>query len=473
MEQNLSAEIIPGKLRLHMRRHELTLHGHGAPCTTLFTEGLWAHGQKELLCTLLLPRVKQPDLTLLLQFFRQVYQLAEQGQLVDEGGRTGIHIPNLFGRDDICGFVYIRSEPLEGIELPNAPTLAMIMVFGDELEAYDRYGATRLLAKLGEASHTYPCPFWSDPTREPVLSLESLEQSSLLAKTPAIYVQEASFVFHAPRIRLSLKPEARQHFQPLAQYPPDRPLALYTRIEDGADACLVWHPNARQPHAITPGHGSAARMTGNFIVFVPQQTRDGGQMVEDGFGIFLTDASWTALRDALMSGNSLSIKGQEGLYDLEVTWLKEAYLNPIDQTALRIQGGWKTVHPDPQAARPPSNQFPITQTHIVLLTDDESLRANIGVEALSHYIISVQAAVREGYEQAAPRAGFDLILQFELDPGDVGLKIVSRPTLDEQELQAIHDHLLTLGAPVVQGEVRFQVLCALFGGSGQALAQFH
>jgi hypothetical protein len=53
--------------------------------------------------------------------------------------------------------------------------------------------------------------------------------------------------------------------------PPEIPLAFLTTLDAHADACLVWPPGQQAPEEISPPGSLGARLSGCFVLFVPQQ----------------------------------------------------------------------------------------------------------------------------------------------------------------------------------------------------------
>jgi len=47
--------------------------------------------------------------------------------------------------------------------------------------------------------------------------------------------------------------------------------------------------------------GTGNRIAGNHVIFVPEQSRDAVAVVEDGFAVLLTNASWLEIRQRLAS----------------------------------------------------------------------------------------------------------------------------------------------------------------------------
>ena len=68
--------------------------------------------------------------------------------------------------------VWIKAQlPLPGVFLPQQRYLMGIFVHPLEFHVAKSHGVTRLSAMLGMAANYYPCPYWTDTTRAPVVAV--------------------------------------------------------------------------------------------------------------------------------------------------------------------------------------------------------------------------------------------------------------------------------------------------------------
>ena len=275
-------------------------------CTSYVTTGLRAFGQRELVMTM--TRGGPEPVPLL----RAIAGFAEQGTLVDDGGRTEVGPNGLFGRPELRGVVYQHAWPMDGVPVP-PDALAMIMLVGHEMQTATDYGALRVLARLGRAHRFFPTAVWCDVTRGPLFPPESGTVLENVARGSvnglAVVVEGDDIVLRAPRSALTT-------FANLP--PPDLALALLTTIAPDADSCLVWTPGQRAPEAIAFPGSTGRRTSGCFVAFVPQQDADAANVFEDGVVCMLTDASWARVRQALATGTPLTIPGTRAL---SIVWI--------------------------------------------------------------------------------------------------------------------------------------------------------
>ncbi len=283
-------------------------------CFSYVTHGLARFGQAELVFTLQrapdagLDRIATEPLPLL----RAIAGVAARGQLVGDAGITELGGNGLFGRPHLRGLAYQRAWPMAGVELADG-CLAMIALVGPEMDVVKRYGATRVLARLGRASRFFPTAVWCDPDRAPHAAVD---EPTLLANVASGRFAGVSVVETADRISLRL-PRA---LEVPALPPPEAALALLTSLDAGADACLVWSPGQREAEAITLPGSRAERISGCFAVFVPQEDADAFGAFEDGFACRLTDRSWAVVRDALVRKLDAVIPSSAGK-PLAIEWL--------------------------------------------------------------------------------------------------------------------------------------------------------
>ncbi len=457
-------ELVPGKLSARVYLHEIESQQGPVPCWSYVTDGLWAHGQKELIFTLRRDRGEEasdfPDAPL--NFFAAVYGFAARGQLVDAGDISQLGGADFLGYKSLA---YMHPQSFKDLPV-SSPALAAILLTEEELDAVREFGITRVMARLGQAYHYYPCPPWSDRTRSG-LPLMRRMQESLLVRTQRIRAPGVRVRLEENQILLRLLPQAGPHLRSeLEQVPSNAPLSLLTELDPRANGCLVWEPGQSGPVAITPPNSDGSRLTGCFMAFVPGQAEDGGQLFEDGFVMMLTDESWTTIRQALETGKAVSVPATKTGLSFSLEWIAEEYENPIDGLVYHAEGGWETY--SPEGARGKESEGPVDVKKVTLLTRQSDLETRVGTQPLVAYIEAIKGAVQDHFATLAQGPGQDLSVQFEVQPeGAVELKMASRPGIADEILQGLHSHLLTLPAPQVnRGPIAFQILFAIWGGCG-------
>lgn len=505
-------ELIPGKLRVRVYQHEIDTCNGAIPCWSYVSDGLWKHGQKELIFTLHSSDSDEltasPDIPsqsdygvhqYIFAFYKEVYRFAQQGQMVYEGDCTQFGSQGFLGCGNWSAFVYTRPQPLEGIEV-TSPLLAAILLTAEEFEVYQNFGLTRVLSHLGRAYVYYPCPPWTERSRSSVVSMKEM-QGTILGRMPLLSVrgggarvyQEArphsiqqspqprqflqqqivQWSENSARITLRLLPQAGEQLRrQLVQCPPDSIVALLTELDPTANACLVWRSGQADAFAITPPNSEGSRSGGCFIAFVPQQDADRGQVLEDGFVMLLTDQSWLTIRDAIALGNPIFIPATNNGASFSLEWIPQTYQNPIDGMSYTVEEGWNQYLPT--SPRVEADGEPARIQEIILLTNENDLAVRIGTEALANYIRDIENTVKDCFVSLSWEAGQDLLLEFEIHPrSKIDLKVASQPGIDPKIIEGIYNSLLNLPVPHVNGAaIQFQVIVNIWGGFSDRVARF-
>ncbi len=297
-------EVVPG-LTVSAIRHSINTQSGDLQCCSFITEGLTAHGQKELVLTLrVTPGAMDETFSQRLgMYFAMVKDLAAQGRTVGVGDITSFGPRRPFpGRH----LLYTQAWPWPGVPIPR-DALSIQLITEKELELVQRCGPARVMSALGKMTSHYPCPPWSDLQR-PELPAAAMLEHSLLAKFGGVCIWEVRVLQLGDDIVLRVPPALQTEFrQQFEQMPEDAALSLLTGIDRTADACLTWEPGQREPSAITPPGSKGEQISGCFLMIVPGQQEELGQLREDGFIWMLSDTSWKAVKHALSEGQALAL----------------------------------------------------------------------------------------------------------------------------------------------------------------------
>jgi hypothetical protein len=340
----VAVELVPGALSARVWAHTFRSGAELIPCWTYVTEGLPALGQKEFVFTLRRLSGEKEHPPDPLPFFAQVHGLAAKGQLVDVGGFTCFRSAvGFLGIAGLVGLAYTTTETLPGVQLPPPDqALLAILLTPEEATVVPTIGTYRVLSLLGQTQRYYPCPPWSDRRRPSVLSATDL-QGSLLGGMSTLYVRGGSartfLQSMAPAaqpgedrlgtlsgrgILLRLPADQLPRLQEAFSKAPDEgAVALLLDPDPEANVRLVWRPEQKGVQTITPAASDGSCLTGGFLalVFGPS-IQDSGRIVEDGFGVMLSTASWGRVREALLSGKPVRVPAVEPeTMDFGLEWL--------------------------------------------------------------------------------------------------------------------------------------------------------
>jgi hypothetical protein len=287
----------PGKLAVHIYAHDLETSLGTVPCWTYVSEGFAEHRHRELVFSL--RRQPQEAINIFpqdpLRFFAAAYQLAARGRPVEVGDITETSGTRFFGGH----VLYVPSQPLPGITLPPS-SMTALAVTTLELRAIRAFGATRVLARYGEATGTYPFAPWSERRRPDVVSAPFFEESLLSSMPIAPTAPQLCARLEGSELQLTATRGAWQ--QRIAKLPVEKPLAFSTGFDPEADGCLLWKPGQKARATFTADGAAAARPCGCFLAVHPDQPADIIECAEDGFVARLTADTLKSFLAALSAG---------------------------------------------------------------------------------------------------------------------------------------------------------------------------
>jgi hypothetical protein len=443
-------DIVPGRLSANVYHIIVPARAGQLPCWVYLSEGLRAHGQREIAFTLRRHESEDParfpeDP---LHFFSAVLRLAEQGKLVDSGGYSELGERGMFGDAGVRGIGYLRMHPCLGIPAP-ADALAAIPLVGAELEFAKACGITRVMATLGNAARQYPFPPWHERGRQALISPAALGQT-IVSKVASFFLGGATISKGAQGITLRL-PLARiaEIRGNLAQLPPTAGLAILTDLDVHADAYFYWGPGQKSPLGISPEGSSGAQIAGCFALFIPEQAEYGAQIFEDGFALSFPQPMWEGLRQAISYGNRFSHPPTGGAFGLSIEWDVSAGAPPIAGTGAAVAG-----------------ELYVRLPHSLI-----ELSTRLPQGGFNEYMDALEKALHAAAKALPPGPGQDLRLTVTLRPGGpVEIHIMSKPGMEQNALAHLHGALMGVRAPqVTGGPLGFNGAVALWGGTGAPL----
>ncbi|MBY0551458.1 MAG: hypothetical protein K2W95_29525 [Candidatus Obscuribacterales bacterium] len=331
--------LIPQKLAVTIHLHEIDVCGQSLSCWSYVSSGFSSVGQKEIVFTLkreLREEVlRYPGAPL--DFFRQIYPLACEGQYVDSGGFTGL-APG-FLAPHLGGVLYEKSNlRIANAELPPDLLTAIVVTPEEFAAAYD-FGNLRVLTLLGDQSRYYPFPFWIDRRRAGTVSNASIAQmkQGLPGRLHYLLMNDCSAIAHQRELlQVYLDQRHACYFRSfIDEIPPEcTAFAFQLCLDATANCCLVWQPpGAASPRAIAdsamaggspPGTESAipseALMGGAFLSIFMQETENTWGTAEDGFAVALDAKSSAEVKFALISVQNAKISMRQQRQAFEIIW---------------------------------------------------------------------------------------------------------------------------------------------------------
>lgn len=458
-----SVEVIPDKLSVKIFLHDLSSDGEAIPCWSYVTDGFVAKHQKETILTLRRDKsAKSEDYPRgFVELFAKLFRQAEPGQRVDVGDLALFCGVEFLPEKDIRGIGYVEPQGLLGVETGATPLLAAILLKGDEAQIAWDFGLTRITALIGMEYRCYPCPIWSDLKRQPLISLSDMDKS-ILEKISRVGVR-ASYYEEQNHVYLSIPPSEQHELQEfLGKLSPTQPVALRTRPDTRANACLVWRPGQNQMIAITPRNSDGSRRTGAFLAFVPEQNVNEVRSAEDGFLFFLTNSDWQKIREALVSGSDAFIpSGGKDRASLSIDWQKaRGYVSTVTGETYFAEG-WTTYQPE--GASPELKQrLAVSSSRIVLLTTEREIAARTTSEDLADYINAIQDTVDAFFVAQMQRIKRELTIQLVLRQEGHEVRFVAVPNLSAEMNGELQSQLENVAEPKVRGPVTLELILTVW-----------
>ncbi|MES2459908.1 MAG: hypothetical protein V4671_04935 [Armatimonadota bacterium] len=307
-------DVIPGTYAVHVYQHDLPTISGTIPCLTYRSMGLSRLKQQEVGLTLI-RRQDAPAPPEPLHFFRMLYQLAQQGMIVEAGQWTQFGEKRFLDRH----LVYVPAQTIA--TLPTVPnSLMAISVTENELIDVQRFGILRLMARLSHQARYYPCPPWLDPARADT-SVEPDQTKSILAHTPCLRIPQVRVLRLPGKVVLQLPSRRRTYLaEKIREMDESAQIVFLTTLDEKADGCLVWEEGQAEVAAVTPPKSAGERLSGCFIILLPDQGTAGCRPVEDGIAAFSTREQWQQIRRTLCDGRSLEMKADDGYLPLRIEW---------------------------------------------------------------------------------------------------------------------------------------------------------
>jgi hypothetical protein len=339
-----------GALKVEVFFHDVVAKaGAVYPAWTFVTRGLFELGNKEMVMTLKCTpgEVAQAFKTsgrnfpeAVLHLFANIYDdhFAESGEgHIDEAmwyewpKLEGAESPFFLDKANWGAFIfgppdYLGYSDLDGLFIGNRPYMSIQPIFEDEWAIMKHFGATRIIAMMGQHLQSYPWPRFVDRDRRSVipstLNLESVvannkvfdagEQVVLSDLCAVLDLEKKSIGLRFPLHQVDL---IKSHLDTLAN---NSGLIFNLTIAPHADSHLYWNPDAKSSkefHFIKKNNNSGQEedqkpqlIGGSFIAFVPRGASDLITVHEDGFVAMISQLSWTALRQCLSNGLDCKIQ---------------------------------------------------------------------------------------------------------------------------------------------------------------------
>jgi hypothetical protein len=445
MPTPIAVELLPDRLHAVVFTHEVTVRGVTHPCRTCVSRGMASRKRRELVVTRVAPPadgVVDADVEVF-NFFARLFDAPDDGAVAGVGLVTAFEVPFL-GAGAPNAVTFVEAEPFPDVTVdPDA--LAVVVLHPDEAPVALKYGAARVLARLGRQAGYHPFPRWWDPSRASVAHPDDDEKSTL-AGVVRVALPEGTLASIDRTVVLRLPAETRAGLtKVLDGLAPDAACALLVPPEAVTDASLVWSPG-QDAIAATSATGRSDRVGGNFVLFSPGQPRDNGILHEDGFAMLLRAETWRTLRSALRHGRGVTMaSGDAANHGLRIEWVRAA-----DAPAAADEGAVARL------------------AEVVFLQPEEVVAREVSSRELSRYVAALRRTVGEHLADAPRGAACDLLLQVDLDARRrPALSLGVRPLPPPPAVEGLVTKLESLPPPGARGPVGLRLLFTVHGGSGE------
>jgi hypothetical protein len=272
---------------------------------TFVTDGLAARGGHEVRATIS-DDWADPAVEAAVRVLAAQDDFLASGEPASLGAVTGFHDEAL-ARGAQLAVTYARGRPLDGV--PQAADALVAVLLHDEEATIAESGlASRVLARLANATRIFPYPEVWEVRERPVIGLAE-QAESILAKSgaPRVSMGDTWVTEIGKRIEISLPPRAAEAARALWQRLPElTSLVLCAHLAPDADAQLVWKHGEPGRAANVKGDRRPTRLGHSFFALVPgEELRCLVQ--EDGSVGILPEERYAEVRRALETGTELEL----------------------------------------------------------------------------------------------------------------------------------------------------------------------
>ncbi|KAK3166665.1 hypothetical protein OEA41_009790 [Lepraria neglecta] len=181
-----------------------------------------------------------------------------------------------------------------------------------EAAVAEEFGGHRILSRLIFETSWFPVPPWVDRDRGDVMSMaDNAGSIYITAPVPsariyglsAVIVNDTHILLRVPEDRAK-----RAAFQNYVQRQCEQGQGMRFQcyLPSDSDSLLSWKTGNKQPQYLAMSN-EIKRTTMNFVIIAPSMPKDECNMVEDGYGLLLTDPTWMRMRDAIVGGRYFEV----------------------------------------------------------------------------------------------------------------------------------------------------------------------
>lgn len=211
-------------------------------------------------------------------------------------------VPKFLGAD-FPAVVFVPAPVVDGVSIPPG-TLVAVPITEPEHKVCQIAGSARLIAQLAFENNYLPCPFWCKRNRKTSFTeaqVDQMRKDPFTSGSPS-FVSDASALMRLKVCTLSITPETGAQLADALKKTKSRYTCLRMQLQRDPRAARIplWRPEKKAAHEflLRGGIGDDS-VSPSFLLFASDQPEDRLDIVQDGFALFLTNASYDRLIKSL------------------------------------------------------------------------------------------------------------------------------------------------------------------------------
>lgn len=274
------------------------------PCWVYQSHGLATLGKPEIVVAVL-KRAEEQNEDYPLDPIALIGSLAGGKNTADLTFTSGswAQVPGFLG-DKFAGVLFINAEPIPKINLVPG-TLAAVAITPQELAVCELAGAARTMGHLSRQATYFPCPYWSKRGRKTTFTdadVALMKNDPFTVGMPS-FISNASAMLRLKICTLFLTPDTGTKLMDALKKCKGKrsPLRMQLQVDPRAASFLVWQAEKDPVRKLAVGRTGIndGSVSGQYLLIVPDQPEDRLDIRQDGFALFLTNASLDKLISSL------------------------------------------------------------------------------------------------------------------------------------------------------------------------------
>jgi len=406
---------ISPSLVIHVAPGEVLTPKGKVGCYVISSKGLPQHHPEIVISICYMENFR---FNVVINLFAALEQAAKQGNVVQPGGVTSFGAPVF---EKFHGILYAQAIPAGDIIFPNNYLMGFF-VTKDELRIVNNFGGMRLLSLFANSYLYYPYPPFNDFNRPQMGAFDW--SKSILCHVGGKALSHCYFtrIDQQNILRMSISRSHINECKATLDSLAGLPIGIRANnISSEADSCLFWKPGQQETCANGLGN-STSKIAGCFLILLPNQPNNDFRLIEDGFVYNLQDDAWSAVKNALVTGENLTVTSTTpGSCHLQICWT-----DPITEKPLPAS---------------------ITLDHVEFLEMEQLDRCPQMSEPLVKFIKDIDEKV-QGHIKQGPEP-MQIRIEMVLSPSEpTRYELLARPSLPE-EAGGLHQALQQISSPTV------------------------